>query len=341
MAVFSTNQNRQFFVATTTKNVTPTNVGDLQTVYVDNGDCNPYFYLIQMAKGGLNRTDIVESKQVMWYTLTAPTAMAKKLKTATITLSNKVNSGAPVECEDYILRVNFRQMYGMSDEDIYQKYGAVHTYKGMTAAQFYQEMAYSLFKNFNRLYSPLLSIKIANKVIASASKVNGTITFKDDTGATINAASASNIVITELPQTKEWKRGIAKLEPVYFEVIPTYVYEGVDAQIWGDVVYGVDANTTIGNGYDIADLEWFCMGERADQYRGKGYPDNLTTDYMVDETQQYYVLDIHYAYQGTCDDIQKSEKTLTIVSTTKAVLDAIVSAAKLKPEQEAQQQPAG
>ena len=46
MAVFSTNQNRQFFVATTTKNVTPTNVGDLQTVYVDNGDCNPYFYLI-------------------------------------------------------------------------------------------------------------------------------------------------------------------------------------------------------------------------------------------------------------------------------------------------------
>ena len=333
MAVFSTNQNRQFFVATTTKEVTPTNVGDLQTVYVDNGDCNPYFYLVQMAKGGLNRTDIVESKQVMWYTLTEPDAMAKSLKKATITLSSNVNGGAPVECEDYILRVNFRQMYGMSDEDIYQKYGAVHTYKNMTAAQFYQEMAYSLFKNFNRLYSPLLSISIANKVIASATKVNGTITFKDSTGATINAASASNIVITELPQTKEWKRGIAKLEPVYFEVIPTYVYEGVDAQIWGNVVYGTDTNT-IGNGYDIADLEWFCMGERADQYRGMGYPDNLTTDYMVDETQEYYVLDIHYAYQGNCDDIQKSEKTLTIVSTTESVLTDIVDAAKLAPESE-------
>ena len=333
--VYSTAQNRQFFVAATTKDATPTAVGDIQTTYVEGTDkCNPYFYCTVMgAKNNLERTDIVENKQVMWFNITEPASSVKKLKKVTLTLDSNINSGAPVECEDYVLRINFRQMYGMSDEDIYQKYGAVHTYKNMTAAQFYQEMAYSLFKNFNRLFSPLLSITIANKVIASATKNGSTITFKDGTGATINAASASNIIITELPQTAEWRRGLGKLEPVYFDVIPSYVYEGVDAQVWGTTsVEYIDSN--IPNGYDIADLEYFCMGERADQYRMKGWPNYIETTYQVDPTEDYYVLDIHYAYQGNCDDIQKSEKTLTIVSTTESVLTDIVDAAKLAPESE-------
>lgn len=333
MSVFSVAQNRQFYVGKTTAQNAVTNLGDIKAVYVDDGNAakDPYFYIQHMGYGGAERSDLIPVNSVMWFNLTAPSAMARKLKTVTVTLDSNVNSGAPISGQDYILKVNFRQLYGMSDEDIYQKYGAVHAYKNMTAAQFYAELAYSLFKNFSRVYAPLLDIQIASTTIASATKSGNTITFKDASGTAIDASAASNIVIVEKPQTDEWIRGVAKLEPVYFDVFPTTVYDGVDEVIWGTVTEGV-SNTTIGNGYDIADLEYFCMGERGDIYRGINWPDNIPTRYEVDETKQYYVLDIHYAYQGNCEDIQKSEKTLTIVSETKSVLDAIVSTAQLKGE---------
>jgi hypothetical protein len=59
--------------------------------------------------------------------------MTKKLKQVVLKLDSSVNSGNPVSGQDYIVRVNFRQAFGMSDEDLYQKYGAVHAVSGMTA----------------------------------------------------------------------------------------------------------------------------------------------------------------------------------------------------------------
>mgnify|MGYP006896827957 CR=1 FL=1 len=37
-------------------------------------------------------------------------------------------------------------------------------------------------------------------------------------------------------------------------------------------------------------------------------------------------MDIQYAYKGTCEDIQNSEKTITILATTKATIDSIITA---------------
>ena len=85
-------------------------------------------------------------------------------------------------------------------------------------------------------------------------------------------------------------------------------------------------NQTVGNGYKMADLEYFCMGERGDQYRNVLWPKSIPTKYFVDPTKEYYCLDIHYAYQGTCEDIQKSEKTLTIIADIKKTIDDIIGA---------------
>jgi hypothetical protein len=68
------------------------------------------------------------------------------------------------------------------------------------------------------------------------------------------------------------------------------------------------------------------MGERGDQYRNINWPNSIQTKYFVNPTSTYYCLDIHYAYQGTCEDIQKSEKTLTIIAPAKATIDAIITA---------------
>ena len=74
------------------------------------------------------------------------------------------------------------------------------------------------------------------------------------------------------------------------------------------------------------------MGERADIYRGAGWPNNIDTKYLVDPTHQYGVIDIHYAYQGTCEDIQKSEKDIELVvdcgtaGTTYTAINAVIAA---------------
>ena len=55
------------------------------------------------------------------------------------------------------------------------------------------------------------------------------------------------------------------------------------------------------------------MGERGDIYRGVAFPHNIPTTYLVDPTIKYNVIDIHYAYVGNNEGVQKSEKTITLV----------------------------
>jgi len=57
------------------------------------------------------------------------------------------------------------------------------------------------------------------------------------------------------------------------------------------------------------------MGERGDQYRKIGWPNNIDTTYLVtDPTASYDVLDVHYSYVGSGEGVQKSEKDLTVVT---------------------------
>lgn len=318
MAVYSTNQNRQLYVVKNIVEGTPKNVGELSKVQID-AEGGKYF--TYMGFGGLTRTDIIGN--IMWVTATTPEQTAYKLKGYTLKLDQNVNNGKPISGQDYIVRVNFRQMYGMSDEDIYQKYGAVHATAAMSEnpGLFYKELAYSLFKNFNRLYSPLISILIKNTLITRATKVNGTVKLygPNSTGEieeiTVTEGYTDGISFFEYPQTDEWARGTKPYTPVYFEVIPTTVFDADKNEVTWGTVEPIASDATIPNGYKYADLEYFCMGERGDQYRNVGWPNAIQTKYMItDPESEWYCIDVHYAYQGTCEDIQKSEKTITFLT---------------------------
>jgi len=159
---FSTNQNRQLYVAKSVENAI-TNIqgkANLGKVFVgtDKDGCK---YINQNGFGGIVRSDLIDPKSIMWATASGPKDTAIKLKAYSLELKSTVNGGNPIVGEDYIVRINFRQMYGMSDEDIYQKYGAVHA-KSAVKADFLKEMAYSLVKNFNRLYAPLVYVGLAD-----------------------------------------------------------------------------------------------------------------------------------------------------------------------------------
>lgn len=318
MGVFSTNQVRHIYVLGDTHKLTfkKDSQGNLFGIY-DKGAVTPL------------KTDYINPKSVTHVALSDTNTMADHLKAVKLTFDDTTTH--PISGQDYIVRINFRQFYGMSDEDIYQKYGAVHATAAMkaTPALFWKELAYSLVKNFSKTYADYLHFYVGTKQIAKAVKKGTTITLKDADGKELTPTDG--ITIAEASQLGEWSLGKGIPSRVQFEVIPTQVYNNEDNGLisWGTVtedktVEALD-EMKIANGYKLAELEWFLMGERGDQYRQLYWPKNIETKYLVDATKEYYTLDIHYAYQGSCEDIQKSEKDILIIAEDNAPLETILT----------------
>lgn len=317
MANFSTNQVRHLYVAIAKKDsVAATDTAG--TIAVKSDTAKNHLYFEYKGADNLMRSDLIDIKNILNAKATEATSMAYALKKLTVTLDSTVNGGAPVAGQDYILRIAFKQYVGMSDEDQYFKYGDVHAYSGLTASDFYKKMALSLAKNFSKEISPLVNIILTNSKDAEVT-VDGT------TKESALTDTYKAIVIKEVEQP--WRLGVMEQVPVYFDVQPVPVTVNGDERIWGKVESATDG--TINNGKKIADLEYFCMGERGDIYRGVGFPNNIPTKYLVNPDTEYNVIDIHYAYVGSNESVQKSEKTLTIVvpkvGDTKAVSNALAN----------------
>lgn len=302
MATFSTNQVRQLYVAKALKTSCVLAADTAGSIAVKNDTAKNHLYFEYKGADNLMRSDLIDIKNILYAKATDADDMAHELKAVTVTLDSEVNA-APVAGQDYILRIAFKQYVGMSDEDQYFKYGMVHAYAGMTASDFYKKLALSLAKNFSREVVPLVKFILTDSG-DEAVPVDATTKESSLTG------TYKALVIDEVEQP--WRLGIMEQTPVYFEVQPVPVTVNGDERIWGKVEE-TDPAGTIANGKKIADLEYFCMGERGDMYRGIGYPNNIPTTYLVDPTVKYNVIDIHYAYVGSNESVQKSEKTITLV----------------------------
>lgn len=303
MATFSTNQVRHLYVAKVLKTPHVLASDAAGSIAVKNDTAKNHLYFEYKGADNLMRSDLIDIKNILYAKATDADDMAHELKAVTVTLDSEVNAGAPVAGQDYILRIAFKQYVGMSDEDQYFKYGMVHAYAGMTASDFYKKLALSLAKNFSREIVPLVKFILTDSG-------DGAVPVDATTKESSLTGSYKALVIDEVEQP--WRLGIMEQTPVYFEVQPVPVTVNGDERIWGKVE-DTDPAGTIANGKKIADLEYFCMGERGDIYRGVGYPNNIPTTYLVDPTVKYNVIDIHYAYVGSNESVQKSEKTITLV----------------------------
>ena len=334
---YSVNQVRQLYVAKALKTSHVLASDAAGSIAVKNDTAKNHLYFEYKGADNLMRSDLIDIKNILSAKATAADAMAHKLKAVTVTLDSEVNAGAPVAGQDYILRIAFRQYVGMSDEDQYFKYGMVHAYAGMDADEFYKVLALSIAKNFSREVVPLIKIEVHSNATKSKGGFdsNGymvvTPTTKDNGKSdTTNPYYATDAIVTDIDSIRiteveqPWRLGVMAQTPVYFTVQPVAVMVNSDERIWATVTEGT--NGTIGNGKKIADLEYFCMGERGDMYRGVGFPNNIVTTYLVDPTKTYYTFDIHYAYVGNNESVQKSEKDITIVCSDKTEFNKIVTA---------------
>ena len=292
---FSTNQVRHLYVVKDVK----TSVGtadDAGALAVKADDAKSHLYFEYKSPGGLVRSDLIDIKNIIAAKATDALSLRRELSQVKVTLDPNVSGGIPVPGQEYLLRIAIRQFAGMSDEDQYFKHGVVRATSGMTAEQFYTKLKDSLVMNFSREASKLLD-------------------FTSD---------ATGVTITEVEQ--EWKRGVLAQVPVYFSVHPTTILVGGVDEIWG-VATTQSSGLYVDNSKNIADLEYFCMGERGDQYRNIGWPHVIETTYLVDPENEdgYSVLDIHYAYVGSNEGVQKSERDITLVG-SKADINTVIGA---------------
>lgn len=324
MAAFSVNQVRQLYVVNAKKE----NLAGLTTpgdvLVVEKGG-DVYFQYVG-ALGDIMRSDLIKVKNITYAKATKADDIAIKLKGYTLTLDSNVNGGNPVAGQDYLLRLAFREYIGLSEADQYQKYGMVHATSGMTADTFYKELAHSLAENIaaDKYCKPVdifvhsarttskggFDSKGLMKVTPTTvdnGKTDSSNSYYDGTSAVVKDIDSIIISEAQLP----WYLGTMPQGVIPFAVQPTDVLVDGDRRLWG-TVEPYDTGTVLPEGQLIADLEYFAMGERGDQYRMKDWPNVIYTKYMVDPSKKYDVLNIHYYFQGDGISVQKSEKDIQI-----------------------------
>ena len=302
MAAFSVHQVRQLYVANAYKGnlAALNNAGDITVVKTNEGDAMYFQYMGALLDK--MRSDLIKVDNITNLTATKAEDIATKLKGYTLTLDPAVNGGQPVAGQDYILRLAFREFIGMSEADQYFKYGMVHVFSGLSASDFYKEMALSLAKNISKDTTTLVDIYL----------YDGSTSTKVEASTKKSSLTGTYTAIRFVEAVQPWNLGTMPQAVIPFEVQPVNVTVDGDQRIWGKVE-SYDPQVSLPEGQLIADLEYFCMGERGDQYRNMGWPNVIPTKYLVDPSKKYDVLNIHYFYTGDGISVQKSEKDIQIV----------------------------
>ena len=329
--IFTSNQVNHVLVATALKasNGKVVKSDAVGTISVQK-DAEGNMYFMHRGKGGLTRSDLLTNIMDVRYT-PAP-KMSRKMNAVYVTLnSDALDSNSKAFAgQDYILRLEFQNPIGMSPDHKYWKFGIVHATSNMTASAFYLAMAKSLAVNMSRDAVKLVKISVTyGSNHANATEITAASNIADS--STFNQ-TYTGIKIEEVAQ--EWQLGIKQNKPITFVIMESTISNGTNEVYWADVVYSngkkitgglevsesiqstyLPSGDTVVNSKLAAELEYFAMGERADLYRGMGWPDYIPTEYIVDPTNAYGydMINIHYAYMGSNHAVQMSEKDLTIL----------------------------
>lgn len=301
MAIYSVNQVRHLYVANELATDKVTEASKAATIRPVADEAKSHLYFEVKGATDLMRSDLIPITNIMCAKATSSENLKKKAKEVVVELDSDVNEGEPIAGQDYILNINIRQYIGMSDRNQTVKYGAVRAFRGMKASKFYVQMAKSLALNFSREVYPLLKFYVTSGTSDTEVTAATDISTLTDT--------YTGIKITEAEQ--EWVLGVKAQEPVYYDVSSTTVNIDGEEVTWSSITESMVEGAH--NGKDIADLEYFCMGDRGDVYRNIGWPHVINTKYLVDPDTPYDTIDIHYFYEGNNENPQKSEKDITIV----------------------------
>lgn len=313
MANFSANQTLQLYIVTSNSDSAVTSASSAGTLgtftSITDGVRGKQIMFNYKGVDSVLNSDLIQTANILEAKAFKASDQAVTMRKVVVTLDSNINSGAPVGGQDYVLGINFKGFFSSGDASQYYKDTAVHASASMTASEFYKAMVEALNRCFSRE---------ADATATSNPYLKFMIRYTDDTdtSATLEvtdsgyaAATATGIVIEEKAQ--ESVIGLKKARRVHFDLRIATIYSGGDDVTWGTSAE-MTGTTTVGNGEQIAQLEWWAAGERGDQYRGVGYPNYIPTEYLADKTAQYNVISIRYAFTDTGIGSYRTEKELLI-----------------------------
>lgn len=278
MSVFNTDQARHFYVTNT-----------VSGIFKDGGE----FAKIDVGSTyAAASSDIIEKKQVEYINVTsAVNKLVRQRSKVTVGVNSAIlDSGNVPAGYHFVLKLIFRQFVSNSDEDRLVKIADVYTKTSMTPANFMTALKESIDKN-----------------LAAEESASGVTLLT-------RAVSSNTLVLTEAYMP--WSLGKMSVATLPFDVVAEpIVIDNIEVD-WASLskaAVSKDNTDTLAGARKLADLEWFCLGERGDIYRGINWPNNFETKYQIDATGStaYSIVDLTYFYMGNNEDIQHSRKTVT------------------------------
>ena len=224
-------------------------------------------------------------ENVEWAKVTLAEDLYPKAKKMIISFA-----GDAVVGEDYAVKVSYPEVGGAGVESWTTKTAVAHAGKGATKATVIAELKKQLTKILG---------------------VDGVLKVEDaENGIAILPA------IDEEIAKKTYERGVRPIVIPDFNVTVNQITDEGELTNWvalDELTQQIPVEsvpTEIPSGYKLADMEYFAIGERGDEYRMAAYPNHIKYDYKIDPTKPYSVLNIHFSYKGFNDQSHKSEKDI-------------------------------
>lgn len=297
---FSTNQVMQLHVIAENESAA------VKPIYgVDGETVKGYIVQIKNGEEVIDTSDIIDAKNILSKTLVSADAANEKLvrKGLLVALNPKVNGGKPVGGREYVLTLTYR---GFGEEDTYSKVVSTTGVAEEAAAPLLQRLAEALIDN-NTEYSALYHLYLADGTA---------ITKKNLTSIT----DAGFYVVEPVPY---WSLGRFAESLMNIDVQTNTIFDenSVEVREWlANYKFAAVPSSlklaAIPNTHRVADLEYFCKGERGTSNALVGWPD--TPDYVAKvnpkSTKGYDILTVHCAFVGANASNQKSEKDIIFVA---------------------------
>ena len=301
MTNFNTYQTRHLYVAKAIDSSVDT-IGDIALGTTAE---NEYFFFKYMnADGLLTRSDLINPCWIRSVKKTAAADMARPLQMHTIAVDTNAVTLSSLVGKTLTCTLTFQEFIDYAPNSTYTVTAAVVGNSTNTAnsTAFHKALAEAI-----ALALPDRAYPLA-KVFSNGSEVTKAIA---KAGSAVGASGG--VVVVEAPT--KYVRGKLSGEPIPF----TVSFSLKDGNV-GDIAWGTDTvtesnisgNTVMPANYVVADLEYFCLGERGDVYRGSTWPNNFEPTYMVDLSKNYDIVTVEYYWQGTAENVQKSPRMIQI-----------------------------
>lgn len=293
---------------------------------------------------GKLRSDVINPKHINYACSKAADDMAIKLKQVVVELDSTINSGNPIPGETYDVMGIFPNIGVDSATSTATKEASLYVPATMTASKFYLKLARLIAENFNSRSAKIFDVYVTEE---ASNKGTNPATWSKVTMDSINTPTSAytGIIISERSPKEDYKRGVYAISNTQFtlssgvvnynssEVVPFVTNDMKEFSVVDKVPFDANDDAVIKNGYELADLEYFAMGERGNLERNYNPYTSPAIKWMIDEESEYDMITISHYRQGWGTDIQHQDKQIELAvyntsghTTTNAIISALNTA---------------